>query len=143
VYGPLAMCSPAIKLSYAMSAYFSVNPIDSSCDFGGNATLVPNRESRAAREMGDMPALTPGPNTAQDASAAASSCLAQVPSGGVFTPSPSSAGPSATQTGGSGASSAPASTSNAAGASMGGISSSWVGGSVMALAVGMGVKMIL
>lgn len=46
VYGSLAMCSPAIKLSYAMSAYFSVNPIDSSCDFGGNASLVENRESR-------------------------------------------------------------------------------------------------
>lgn len=79
VYGPLAMCSPAIKLSYAMSAYYGVNPLTSSCDFGGNATIVEG-----------------GPNTTKDASDAANSCLAQQPSGGVFTPSPSSAGPSAT-----------------------------------------------
>ncbi|WWD20964.1 hypothetical protein CI109_105443 [Kwoniella shandongensis] len=75
-YGQLSMCSPAIKLSYAMSAYYEFNPIATSCDFNGNATLSPNR-----------------PNTAQDASAAAASCLAAEPSGGVFTPSsPGSAG---------------------------------------------------
>lgn len=45
VYGSLAMCSPSIKLSYAMSAYLGINPVDSSCDFNGNATLVRNRES--------------------------------------------------------------------------------------------------
>lgn len=44
VYGSLAMCSPAVKLSYAMSAYLGVNPVESSCDFGGNATLAKNRE---------------------------------------------------------------------------------------------------
>lgn len=49
VYGPLAMCSPAIKLSYAMSAYFSVNPIASSCDFNGNATIVENGASPVIR----------------------------------------------------------------------------------------------
>ncbi|WRT68843.1 uncharacterized protein IL334_005824 [Kwoniella shivajii] len=69
-YGQLSYCSPAIKLSYAMSAYYEFNPIESSCDFSGNATLSPAR-----------------PNTAQDASTAASQCLAQEPSGGVFTPS--------------------------------------------------------
>ncbi|KAK8843496.1 hypothetical protein IAR55_007156 [Kwoniella newhampshirensis] len=78
-YGQLSFCSPAIKLSYAMSAYYEFNPIPSSCDFGGNATLSSNR-----------------PNTAQDATSAAASCLASEPSGGVFTPSAS--GPSGTAT---------------------------------------------
>jgi hypothetical protein len=44
VYGSLSMCSPAIKLSYAMSAYYESNPVDSSCDFGGNATLSSSSE---------------------------------------------------------------------------------------------------
>ena len=44
-YGALSYCSPAIKLSYAMSAYYEFNPVQSSCDFGGNATFAPNRES--------------------------------------------------------------------------------------------------
>ncbi|ORX38966.1 putative 1,3-beta-glucanosyltransferase [Kockovaella imperatae] len=69
-YGELSFCSPAIKLSYAMSAYYMFNPVSTSCDFGGNATLSPN-----------------APNTPQDASSAAESCLAAEPSGGVFTPS--------------------------------------------------------
>lgn len=37
-YGPLAMCSPDIKLSWAFSAYYMLNPVATSCDFGGNAT---------------------------------------------------------------------------------------------------------
>jgi hypothetical protein len=40
------MCSPAIKLSYAMSAYFNINPLQSSCDFNGNASLSENSESK-------------------------------------------------------------------------------------------------
>ena len=43
-YGELSFCSPAIKLSYAMSAYYMFNPVDSSCNFGGNATLSSTRE---------------------------------------------------------------------------------------------------
>lgn len=42
-YGALSYCSPAIKLSYAFSAYYSFNPVRTSCDFSGNATLSPNR----------------------------------------------------------------------------------------------------
>jgi len=45
----LSMCSPAIKLSYAMSAYYEANPVDTSCDFAGNATLNPNRKSYTPR----------------------------------------------------------------------------------------------
>lgn len=37
-YGPLAMCSPAIKLSWAFSSYYMLNPVATSCDFSGNAT---------------------------------------------------------------------------------------------------------
>ena len=56
--------------------------------------------------------LTKEPNTAQDASDAATKCLAQVPSGGVFTPSPTaSSTPTGTNTG---ASSESASASGAA-----------------------------
>jgi hypothetical protein len=44
-YGDLSYCSPAIKLNYAMSAYYEYNPVASSCDFSGNATLAQNRES--------------------------------------------------------------------------------------------------
>ncbi|WWC91420.1 uncharacterized protein L201_006366 [Kwoniella dendrophila CBS 6074] len=80
-YGELSYCSPAIKLSYAMSAYYEFNPIDSSCDFAGNATLSPTR-----------------PNTAQDASSAASQCLSSEPSGGVFTPSAVAGGSSSSKT---------------------------------------------
>lgn len=68
-YGPVAYCSDAVKLSYAFSAYYeSQNRNSQACDFAGNATIVRN-----------------APNTAQDASDAASQCLAQAPSGGVFT----------------------------------------------------------
>ncbi|CAD6573513.1 MAG: 1,3-beta-glucanosyltransferase gas1 [Tremellales sp. Tagirdzhanova-0007] len=81
VYGSLSMCSPAIKLSYAMSAYYEFNPVDSSCDFGGNATLSSSR-----------------PNTAQDASSAAASCLNAAPSGGVFTPTALSSSATASST---------------------------------------------
>jgi len=39
-YGPLSMCSPEIKLNWAMSAYWvSTNKVATSCDFGGNATV--------------------------------------------------------------------------------------------------------
>nr|ADE10078.1 glyco hydro 72 [Tremella fuciformis] len=101
VYGALSMCSPAIKLSYAMSAYYELNPVDSSCDFAGNASLSTNK-----------------PNTAQDASAAASSCLAQEPSGGVFTPSASSA-QTASSTGSSGSASASSSSKSGSATSVG------------------------
>jgi hypothetical protein len=43
VYGDLSYCSPAIKLSYVFSAYYEFNPVDTSCDFDGNATLSNNR----------------------------------------------------------------------------------------------------
>ncbi|WWC64243.1 uncharacterized protein I303_106852 [Kwoniella dejecticola CBS 10117] len=102
-YGELSYCSPAVKLSYAMSAYYEFNPVDSSCDFSGNATLSPTR-----------------PNTAQDASSAASQCLSAEPSGGTFTPSPvSSSGASQTSRSTSGTNSASASASASGGASSG------------------------
>lgn len=45
VYGPLSMCSPEIKLNYAMSAYWAATgQKDTSCNFDNNATLVANRE---------------------------------------------------------------------------------------------------
>ncbi|KAL7421398.1 1,3-beta-glucanosyltransferase [Cryptotrichosporon argae] len=99
VYGVLAMCSPAIKLSYAMSAYWEYNPIDSSCDFAGNATLNLTRP------------------TSDQVSAAAQSCLAAEPSGGVFTPTAlSSATSTSTRTATSTGASASASSSAAASA---------------------------
>lgn len=66
-YGDLSFCSPSVKLSYVFSAYYGLNPVDTSCDFAGNATLRTG---------------TGRPNTIADASAAAQSCLAQVPNGG-------------------------------------------------------------
>ncbi|KAK1922373.1 Glucanosyltransferase-domain-containing protein [Papiliotrema laurentii] len=128
VYGPLAMCSPAIKLSYAMSAYFSLNPIASSCDFGGNATIVQN-----------------GPNTSKDASDAAASCLAKQPASGVFTPSPSSAGPSSTGSSSpSGASSAAAQSTGAATASIQHLSVGGLAGLMFAvLGMGAGARIVL
>lgn len=48
VYGDLAYCSPEIKLSYVFSAYYEFNPVDSSCDFSGNATLSPTRKYPAS-----------------------------------------------------------------------------------------------
>ncbi|OCF34149.1 1,3-beta-glucanosyltransferase [Kwoniella heveanensis BCC8398] len=113
-YGELSYCSPAIKLSYAMSAYYEFNPIDSSCDFSGNATLSPNR-----------------PNTASDASSAAQQCLSSEPSGGVFTPTASSSGASNTGTA-SGSSTSPASSS---GSSSGGSNNS---GALPSLNIGAG-----
>lgn len=86
VYGDLSYCNPATKLNYAISAYYEYNPVDSSCDFSGNATLA-----------------SPRPSNAAAAAAAATSCLAREPSGGVFTPTPSSAQSSnPAQTGNSG-----------------------------------------
>ncbi|ORY25518.1 putative 1,3-beta-glucanosyltransferase [Naematelia encephala] len=99
-YGELSFCSPAIKLSYAMSAYYEFNPISTSCDFSGNATLNPQR-----------------PNTGQDASTAASQCLAQIPSGGVFTPTPSATGSQTAPQTGSSSQSASASASASSSAS--------------------------
>ncbi|WWC97763.1 hypothetical protein V866_004649 [Kwoniella sp. B9012] len=105
-YGELSYCSPAIKLSYAMSAYYEFNPVDTSCDFSGNATLSPTR-----------------PNTAEDASSSASQCLSSEPSGGVFTPSPvSSSGASSTSSSATGSRSASGTApagSNGGGASSG------------------------
>ena len=139
MYGPLAMCSPAIKLSYAMSAYYEVNPVDTSCDFGGNATLSPNSESKKENPcwtilyegsrgdsvgrfwMDQAKTRLVEPNTAQDASSAASSCLAQMPSGGVFTPSPTSGAPSATGSSGGGGGSSAAAAASSSGAAMRGV----------------------
>lgn len=47
-YGPLGFCDPAIKLSYVMTAYWELNRLDSSCDFGGNATLFETGEFSAS-----------------------------------------------------------------------------------------------
>lgn len=44
VYGDLSYCNPATKLNYAISAYYEYNPVDSSCDFAGNATLASPRK---------------------------------------------------------------------------------------------------
>lgn len=83
-YGELSYCSDQIKLSYAFSAYYeSQNRLATACDFAGNATIV-----------------TRPPNTAQDASNAANSCLASAPSSGVFTVS--AAGPTLTSSGSGG-----------------------------------------
>ncbi|GFZ51518.1 1,3-beta-glucanosyltransferase gas1 [Saitozyma sp. JCM 24511] len=132
-YGSLSMCSPAIKLSYAMSAYYEFNPVDSSCDFSGNATLNPNK-----------------PNTAQDASTAASSCLASQPSGGVYTPTPTtsvaastsaSSGASASGTNRSGSNS-----SSSAGEARYGIAflaRGWIGGVVGVVGVFIGGAVLL
>ncbi|KAL1410950.1 1,3-beta-glucanosyltransferase [Vanrija albida] len=68
-YGPLAMCSPDIKLNYVMSAYYDANPVATSCDFGGNATL------------------STSPLSAGAAQEAAASCLAGKPP--IFTPTAS------------------------------------------------------
>ena len=124
-YGSLSMCSAAIKLSYAMSAYYEYNPVDSSCDFGGNASLSTTSESRwilvnlkGTRSQNFRGAdILIGPNTAQDANTAAQSCLQAVPSGGVFTPTAMSSLASATSTSstsGSSSSSANAATTRSA-----------------------------
>ncbi|EIW66984.1 1,3-beta-glucanosyltransferase [Tremella mesenterica] len=129
MYGSLSMCSPAIKLSYAMSAYYGTNPVSTSCDFAGNATLSPHP-----------------PNTAQDASTAAQSCLAQQPSGGVYTISASSSVPTGSTTAsGSGSSSTPSSSSGSSSSSA--IRSSGTGWTVLfgltgvLLGVVLGVRM--
>lgn len=94
-YGPLEFCSPSVKLSYVFSAYYEEQQrVATACDFGGNATIVAQP-----------------PNTAQDASTAASSCLAQEPAGGVFTPS-ASASSSATSSTASTATSSKASSAS-------------------------------
>ena len=45
MYGDLSYCNPATKLNYAISAYYEYNPVDSSCDFSGNATLASPRKT--------------------------------------------------------------------------------------------------
>jgi hypothetical protein len=45
VYGDLSYCNPATKLNYAISAYYEYDPVDTSCDFAGNATLASPRMS--------------------------------------------------------------------------------------------------
>ncbi|WVQ72162.1 hypothetical protein IAR50_001707 [Cryptococcus sp. DSM 104548] len=94
-YGELSFCSPAIKLEYVMSAYYQSNPVSTSCDFAGNATLSTSSSK---------------PNTASDANSAAQSCLPAEPSGGVFTPSASSAAATPTGSSSSSASSGAATT---------------------------------
>jgi hypothetical protein len=69
VYGPLSMCSPEIKLNWAMSAYWvATNRVETSCDFSGNATLNANVSQTSA-----------------DITQVAENCLNNVPS--VSTPS--------------------------------------------------------
>ncbi|OXG33135.1 1,3-beta-glucanosyltransferase [Cryptococcus neoformans] len=120
-YGQLSFCSPAIKLSYVMSTYYQINPEDTSCDFAGNASLSANR-----------------PNTVQDANAAASSCLAAEPSGGVFTPTaPGNGAATATSTGtASGSTSSGASTSDSSASTSGDIKSITVVGGLLTAVVG-------
>ncbi|WVQ81620.1 hypothetical protein IAT38_003744 [Cryptococcus sp. DSM 104549] len=116
-YGQLSFCSPAIKLSYAMSVYYQLNPEETSCDFGGNATLSENR-----------------PNTAQDASSAASSCLAAEASGGVFTP---------TAAGGASSTASSTSTGTAASSASSGASTSGTSGAAQpASAAGRGMVFV-
>ncbi len=44
-YGPLEFCSPSVKLSYVFSAYYEEQQlVATACDFGGNATIVAQRE---------------------------------------------------------------------------------------------------
>ncbi|WVQ92527.1 hypothetical protein IAS59_006338 [Cryptococcus gattii] len=121
-YGQLSFCSPAIKLSYVMSTYYQFNPKDTSCDFGGNATLSANR-----------------PNTVQDANAAASSCLAAEPSGGVFTPTaPGSAAATATSSGAASGSTSSAASSDSSASTSGGLRSITVVGGMLTALVGIG-----
>jgi len=93
--------------------------------------------------------LISGPNTAVDAANAASSCLAQVPSGGVFTPTRGSSAPSQTgsnasrSSGNAGASSAPANSSGAAGMAREIFGSSWIGGVLALAGVGLGAVIVL
>lgn len=66
-YGAVSFCDPITKLNYVFSAFYdATNRNPQSCDFSGNATIVPN---------------APSPSAAQ---AAASSCLANLAS--TFTP---------------------------------------------------------
>lgn len=119
-YGQLSFCSPAIKLSYVMSTYYQFNPKDTSCDFAGNATLSANR-----------------PNTVQDANAAASSCLAAEPSGGVFTPTaPGSGSATATSSGAASGSTSSAATSDSSASTSGGLRSITVVGGMLTALVG-------
>ncbi|EJU00968.1 hypothetical protein DACRYDRAFT_22808 [Dacryopinax primogenitus] len=77
-YGILADCDAVTQLSWAFSYYYELsNRNAQACDFSGNATA----NNSITTDM---------------ANSAASACLAAVPSGGVFTPTASSAGPSGT-----------------------------------------------
>lgn len=103
--GLLSFCSPAIKLSYIFSAHYVAQDFNAqACDFSGNGSIS-----------------TTAPTAAEAVSAAASSCLALVPSGGVFTPSVIGVSPTAaaTNSGGASASASP-SASASAGAGSGG-----------------------
>jgi len=89
-----------------------------------------------------------GPNTAADAAAAASSCLAKGPADGVFTPTRASSAPSQTGTssrasGNSDASSAPAQSSGAASMARNVFGSSWFGGIVALTGVSLGAAVVL
>nr|KIR82947.1 1,3-beta-glucanosyltransferase [Cryptococcus tetragattii IND107] len=119
-YGQLSFCSPAIKLSYVMSTYYQFNPKDTSCDFSGNATLSPNR-----------------PNTVQDANAAASSCLAAEPSGGVFTPTaPGTGAATSTSSGAASGSTSSAASSDSSASTSGDLRSITVVGGMLTAVVG-------
>ncbi|TYJ51935.1 hypothetical protein B9479_007474 [Cryptococcus floricola] len=119
-YGQLSSCSPAIKLEYVMSVYYQSNPVSTSCDFDGNATLSTSSSK---------------PNTASDADTAAQSCLAAEKSGGVFTPSASSAAASATSTSTS-SSSAAATSDSASSAGVRAVALSMGGGGVVGVVLG-------
>lgn len=109
-YGQLAMCSPDIKLSWAFSAFYMLNPVATSCDFAGNAT----RNEGGQGELGAWSrlrekALILAPNSAEDAKMAADNCLAGKPA--VVTPTGS---PQATGGSDSGGSNTAATSSSAA-----------------------------
>jgi len=91
VYGRVSTCSPEIKLSFVMSAYYEANSRNAqACSFAGNGTV-----NSAA------------PTSVAAANAAASSCLSNP--GATFTPTGAGAGAGA---GGAGATSTSSSTGN-------------------------------
>jgi len=80
-YGIVAMCDPAVRLSYAFSQYYDLtNRLSTSCDFQGNASLQASAT--------DTPA------------AAASACITSPAA--VFTPSAPAGAPPASGSGGGG-----------------------------------------
>jgi len=87
-YGILSDCDTNTQLSWAFSYYYELsNRNPDACDFAGNATAHTQISASQANQN-------------------AASCLASVPSGGVFTPTATSGAPfiSATTTGSGGGS---------------------------------------